>query len=847
MKNTFLYIIYLLVLSTCSAIGQVHHETPYQELMNDKVNDSKTAVTYFVKSEKTRTLKFLNLKTNKELSFENIFSPTILNDKLFITYNYKTKKLLVLDIPSMKLDTITKVDDYKWIDNLNTLVYYEKDSKQLNIWNAFKDKKTTFSNTLFYDFNKAENTIVIRDSNQNIVIYNVADGRKNNFKTDEIGITNPVKRVLWNILDTEPLFLSHDKTKFYIHIANTNNSKGIFSADLMDNQKNTVVDTLFSKVRVLKNDVVVVPVYPLTDSQKKQGPEIWLGKTVGLTPMIENKLAAKPQLALADLKNGKWTNLAENDKLLYFGVSGDGTKVFAYEVKDDNSKYIPDIELYVYSDDFTQRKFVDRVSGYREMLFNTADFPYLFYLKGNDWNLWNYQTNELRKFTEDSKGEFYKENEEFHFKQYDVVLQRMATLNNRYISFYDLNDLLIYDTHKKTYKKLTNGKQESKIYRFTASSFLMDNKPWAYDAERSLKSNASLILQWNTEDYRQEGLSLLTNGFKVKPLVNDKAHYSQIYASKQAVTYLKEKANQPPVLYLYDLKTGKEKMIKQLHNPDTVGENLKTEYISWLNTDGNKQNAIIRYPANYDPSKKYPAVFYIYEDKGKEQHFYQSPFKNSEIGFNPRTYTDNGYFVVEPDIWYRYESPGASALTSVLNAVSKVSEHCAIDLENLGLTGHSFGGYETNYIATQTDVFKTAVSGAGISDIISWYLSISSALQRPEMWRFSQQSLRMKKRLFDIKEKYVANSPVLQSENCTTPLLLWSGKNDNIVDPRQSVAMFLALQDQNKPVNLLLYPNEDHALFRKENKIDLEIKVKQWFDYYLNKGSEPLWIKEGLQ
>lgn len=199
-----------------------------------------------------------------------------------------------------------------------------------------------------------------------------------------MGISNPVKRVLWNNSDREPLFLSHDKTKFYIHTLSSNKEKGIFSGDLIDNQKSTVVDTLFSKVRTLKNDMVVVPVYPLTDSQKKQGPEIWLGKTVGLTPMIKNKLGVKTQLALADLKSGKWINLTENDKLLYFGISGDGTKVFTYEVKDDNSKYVPDIELYVYTDDFAQRKLIDRVSGYREMLFNTADFPYLFYLKGND-------------------------------------------------------------------------------------------------------------------------------------------------------------------------------------------------------------------------------------------------------------------------------------------------------------------------------------------------------------------------------------------------------------------------------------------------------------------------------
>src|SRR5690606_32787617 len=116
----------------------------------------------------------------------------------------------------------------------------------------------------------------------------------------------------------------------------------------------------------------------------------------------------------------------------------------------------------------------------------------------------------------------------------------------------------------------------------------------------------SWILHWNTKDYTSEGLAILDKNFKVRQLVSDNASYSQIYHSSTAVTYLKEKANMPPSLFLFDLKTGKESIIYQSNKHDTIGENLKTEFVSWVNDDGNNQNVIIRYPLNYDKSKKYP-------------------------------------------------------------------------------------------------------------------------------------------------------------------------------------------------------------------------------------------------
>ena len=93
-------------------------------------------------------------------------------------------------------------------------------------------------------------------------------------------------------------------------------------------------------------------------------------------------------------------------------------------------------------------------------------------------------------------------------------------------------------------------------------------------------------------------------------------------------------------------------------------------------------------------------------------------------GFNILRYVTNGYFVLLPDIEYSIGKPGISALKSVTGLVRKVLKYEYIDKSRIGLIGHSFGGYEAAFIATQTDMFRTVVAGAPVTDLVSWYHDI---------------------------------------------------------------------------------------------------------------------------
>jgi dipeptidyl aminopeptidase/acylaminoacyl peptidase len=256
---------------------------------------------------------------------------------------------------------------------------------------------------------------------------------------------------------------------------------------------------------------------------------------------------------------------------------------------------------------------------------------------------------------------------------------------------------------------------------------------------------------------------------------------------------------------------------------------------------------VLLYPSDYDKEKKYPMVVHIYQTKSGELHQYVNPSQYNEEGFNSTNYTLNGYFVLLPDIIYELGNPGPSATECVLAAVKKVTDLGFVDPEKIGLTGHSFGGYETDFIITQTDVFSAAISGAGISDTIAWYFSMGKDIEAPQAWRFENQQFRMGKTFYEDKQSYFRNSPILNAVNVTTPLLQWCGKADSAVTWEQSVAFYIALRRLQKKNMLLVYPDESHAISKKINQQDLTLRVQQWFDYYLKKQPPAMWISEGTK
>jgi acetyl esterase/lipase len=250
-------------------------------------------------------------------------------------------------------------------------------------------------------------------------------------------------------------------------------------------------------------------------------------------------------------------------------------------------------------------------------------------------------------------------------------------------------------------------------------------------------------------------------------------------------------------------------------------------------------------PAGYEPGKKYPTIVYIYEKLSQGLHQYTPPTVSGS-GFNPSLYTSNGYAVFTPDIVYRLNDPGMSAVECVIPALDAAIATGIVDPAKVGLQGHSWGGYQTAFLVTQTNKFKAAVAGAPLTDLVSMYSSVYWNTGSANQPIFESSQGRFTAGYWDQQEAYIRNSPVYHATKVQTPLVILHNDKDGAVDFTQGVEYFNTLRRLQKPVVMLQYKGENHGLIKTENKKDYATRMKEFFDHYLMGKPAPDWWKDGV-
>ncbi|WP_373496302.1 alpha/beta hydrolase family protein [Aquiflexum sp.] len=269
-----------------------------------------------------------------------------------------------------------------------------------------------------------------------------------------------------------------------------------------------------------------------------------------------------------------------------------------------------------------------------------------------------------------------------------------------------------------------------------------------------------------------------------EPLIWEDVNINRLMKAKNAEVYLfsKEKFNEPTDFFLTD---------GALNNPVKITENAPdaSKYIwssgvrlvDYISDKGDSLQAALFLPSNYLEGKEYPTIIYYYEKLSQTLHNYSNP-GFSGTGWNPNVYTSNGYAVLIPDIVYQMDDPGMSAVWCVIPAVKEAIKTGIIDPKNMGLHGHSWGGYQTSFLITQTDMFKAAAAGAPLTNMISMYDLIYWNSGGGNMSIFEASQGRFSGAPWENWDSYQRNSPVYHVKNVKTPLLLLHNNKDGAVD-----------------------------------------------------------------
>ncbi|MFL9845610.1 alpha/beta hydrolase family protein [Flavobacterium rhizosphaerae] len=311
------------------------------------------------------------------------------------------------------------------------------------------------------------------------------------------------------------------------------------------------------------------------------------------------------------------------------------------------------------------------------------------------------------------------------------------------------------------------------------------------------------------------------------------------------IAYLEQNFNLPPRL----VHKRENKAVKVYRNDwqDAGADNLQRKIVRYPDSKGNMIEGTLFYPAGYDPDQSYPMVVFIYQLQGYRKHNYLSLSFSDTEGFNTRALIENGYFVFFPDITPGNDGAGFAALQCVNNAMDALEPVAAINKHKIGLMGHSFGGYETNFIATESKRFAAYVSGCGNIDIIHNYHTFNINFVRPSYWRYETHQFYMNGAFTENKEVYYKNNPIYKVDKITAPILLWTGLEDENVKWEETRTFYNALRRNGKKAIALFYPGEGHALLSPKANFDLSIRILEWFDYHLKEKQDIEWIRKEME
>jgi peroxiredoxin/dienelactone hydrolase len=199
-----------------------------------------------------------------------------------------------------------------------------------------------------------------------------------------------------------------------------------------------------------------------------------------------------------------------------------------------------------------------------------------------------------------------------------------------------------------------------------------------------------------------------------------------------------------------------------------------------------------------------------------------------------------------PDVVYEIGYPGPSCVKCVVSGVQHLIAQGFVDQDAIGAAGHSWGGYQTAYLVTQTNIFKAVESGAPVSNMLSAYGGIRYDSGMSRQFQYEQTQSRIGGTPWQYPLRYLENSPIHFADRVQTPVLMLHNDNDGAVPWTQGIEYFVALKRLGKEAYLFNYNGEPHGLRKRQNQKDWARRMQEYFDHQLKGAAPPAWMMEGV-
>ncbi|MGE0079157.1 MAG: alpha/beta hydrolase family protein [Bacteroidales bacterium] len=588
---------------------------------------------------------------------------------------------------------------------------------------------------------------------------------------------------------------------------------------------------------------------PKTDKKedgKAEGIDIWDWRDVSLvsaeTRRTEHNLSRKYLWIFPKAGNPLQV---ENDTLLKARPLG------------DDSRYLVAIVEYAYqmqrsweSGKVADYYLVDLKENKTSLFRKASNFyvnsspkgKYLYWFDiDSSWNFLNLSTQKTFKLQPNSNDQYFN----IQFDEPSTPGPYAAegwTENDEWIILKAFHDLYMCDpSGVKPTICITNGYgvKNNMQFRVTES-----------EKKRGMKTGAKIVLEGFSLNTMQSGLFNATLGKALNPkqLVwgDFRIDGVKMLDDGKDIFYTQESYSSYPDIFMLRGGKGKPERITSIGDYYSRFAYGSVKLLEWKNPEGGMLRGMLYLPDSTIWKKPYPVVLNIYERKSENLNLFLSP-ELAEAEINIPYFVSNGYAVFIPDVVFRVGNPGESSYQCVSSGLAYVlNNYSILDSSKVGIQGHSWGAYQSAYLATRMHDFKAIVSMAPVSDMVSAYGGLRRGVGNSRMFQYESGQSRIGKTLWQAPEAYIKHSTVLYADKITTPLLLISNDGDGAVPWEQGMELFLAMRRLGKPCWMINYKGDAHVLIKKANKEDFTRRMMEMFDYYLKGKPAPDWIERNV-
>ncbi len=468
-----------------------------------------------------------------------------------------------------------------------------------------------------------------------------------------------------------------------------------------------------------------------------------------------------------------------------------------------------------------------------------GNYIYWFDRLDTTWQIYNIASGATSQLTHNKNEKYYNElNDSPNWPgAYGIA---GWTEDDDHLLIYDRYDIWKYDPSAKAEPmRITNGRESKLRYRYIRT-----------DPEADfLKSSDELLLSVFDEKDKSSGYAStrIDNGSASIKVKGNYRYSTRPIKARDSYRYIytKEDYNLFPDLLASDASMVNAKKISSANPQQSQYSWGSAETYEWLSSDGQNLQGLLIKPDNFDPNKKYPMIVNFYERSSDGLHRHRAPYPHRST-INYAFYVSRGYVIFNPDVVYKVGYPGESAENSVISGTTALISEGFIDKDRIGVQGHSWGGYQIAHLITRSNLFACAESGAPVVNMFSAYGGIRWGSGLSRMFQYEHTQSRIGGTIWDEHTRYVENSPLFFLDKVETPVLIMHNDEDGAVPWYQGIEFFTSMRRLGKPAWLLNYNGEPHWPLKRQNRLDFNIRMQQFFDHYLMEKPMPQWMKSGV-